>query len=207
MRGSTHRSGSTARTTARIVLPDGSPLSRASDEEQIWISHMISSDEEQIWISHMISSDEEQIWISHMISDEEQIWISHMISDPGLMKELVREDDAVDVTKQRPSSSFTVDLHSRPSLPPRRHAAAGVELCERLATRIRACTTHSSSLVASFAIERGQPAAADRIGHMVLRRVEAHRHRKGQLEAECRSVDHPSRSALAADDRAQYIRV
>jgi hypothetical protein len=60
------------------VLPDGSPLSRASDEEQIWISHMISS-------------------------DEEQIWISHMISDPGLMKELVRED-AVDVTKQRPSS-------------------------------------------------------------------------------------------------------
>ena len=91
MRGSTHRSGSTARTTARIVLPDGSPLSRASDEEQIWISHMISSDEEQIWISHMIS-------------DEEQIWISHMISDPGLMKELVREDDAVDVTKQRPSS-------------------------------------------------------------------------------------------------------
>ena len=136
MRGSTHRSGSTARTTARIVLPDGSPLSRASDEEQIWISHMISSDEEQIWISHMIS-------------DEEQIWISHMISDPGLMKELVREDDAVDVTKQRPSSSFTVDLHSRPSLPPRRHAAAGVELCERLATRIRACTTHSSPSVAS----------------------------------------------------------
>jgi len=57
--------GSTARTTARIVLPDGSPLSSASDEEQIWISHMIS--------------------------------------DPGLMKELVRED-AVDVTKQRPSS-------------------------------------------------------------------------------------------------------
>ena len=161
MRGSTHRSGSTARTTARIVLPDGSPLSRASDEEQIWISHMISSDEEQIWISHMISSDEEQIWISHMISDEEQIWISHMISDeeqiwishmisdPGLMKELVREDDAVDVTKQRPSSSFTVDLHSRPSLPPRRHAAAGVELCERLATSIRACTTHSSPSVAS----------------------------------------------------------
>ena len=90
--------GSTARTTARIVLPDGSPLSRASDEEQIWFSHMISS-------------------------DEEQIWISHMISDPGLMKELVRED-AVDVTKQRPSSrpslyTFTVDLHCRPDGMPR----------------------------------------------------------------------------------------